>query len=198
MTDNNMSEERGQKKSLYSDINLINEFVEHRNVLLYGEINSALAMEIMMILLKLEQIDPNAPINIYIDSPGGDVRAGLTIIDTMKSIKPKINTFCYSMAASMAAIILACGDKRYAFEHSTIMIHQPLSPMEGIYRQTDLSERARSLEEMRKDLETILSNATNGKTSLEAMHAACDKDNYLKPQEALEMGLIDHILNSKK
>ena len=187
-----------QKPAIYSDNALVEDFVSNRNVLLCGEVTPQLAMEIMMILLKLEQMDPTAPINLYIDSPGGDVRAGLTIIDTMRSIKPKVNTFCYSLAASMGAVILACGDERYAFKHSTIMIHQPLSPMEGVYRQTDLSDRARSLEEMRADLEKILADSTKGKTSLKDMHIACEKDNYLKPEEALKMGLIDKVFNPSK
>lgn len=191
-------ENENKEKSLYSENLLLNDFIEQRNVVISGEINSNLAMQVMMILLKLEQIDSNAPINLYIDSPGGDVRAGLTIIDTIKSIKPKVNTFCYSMAASMGAVILACGDERYAFKHSTIMIHQPLSPMEGIYKQTDLSERAHSLEEMRDNLEQILCESTKGKTSIKEMHDACDKDNYLKPEDALKMGLIDHIIPNKK
>lgn len=182
------------KNTIYSKNDLINEFVNNRNVLLVGEINSQTALEIMMILLKLEQLDPDAPINLYIDSPGGSVMAGLSIIDVMESITPKVNTICYSLAGSMAAVILSSGHKRVAFKHSTVMIHQPLSGLEGFYKQTDLSERARNLEETREEIEKILANNTKGKTSFDAMHIACEKDNFLTPQEALEMGLIDEIV----
>lgn len=187
-----------KRQSLYSETSLVDEFTKNRNILLAGPVTSELAMHIMIIMLKLEQLDPYAPINLYIDSPGGDVRAGLTIIDTMNSIKPPVNTFCYSTAASMGAVILSAGAKRYAFEHSIIMIHQPLSSMEGFYRQTDLSKKAKSLEKVRDDLEHLLASYTKGKTSLEQMHIACEEDNYMSPDQALEMGLIDEIIRKDK
>ena len=118
----------------------------------------------------------------------------IMLSQTMNKIKCPVNTFCYSMAASMAAVILACGEKRYAFKHSKIMIHQPLLNFEGRYRQSDLSVEARELEETRFDLETILTDSTKGKTTFEEMHKACEKDNYLKPEVALKMGLIDEIV----
>lgn len=187
-----MSERENQ--TIYANDPLVDEFLKNRNIIISGTIDAELAKHVMILLLKLEKEDSEAPINLYIDSGGGVVPSGLAIIDTMNKIKCPVNTFCYSMAASMAAVILACGAKRYAFKHSKIMIHQPLLNFEGRYRQSDLSVEARELEETRFDLETILTDSTKGKTSFEEMHKACEKDNYLKPEVALKMGLIDEIV----
>ena len=92
---------------------LTREFIANRNLLLYGEINEQTANDMLMLLTKMSAEDPSAPINLYINSPGGDVQAGLTIVDVMNSLKCPVNTICYSLAASMAAVILAAGDRRY-------------------------------------------------------------------------------------
>lgn len=173
---------------------LTREFIANRNLLLYGEINEQTANDMLMLLTKMSAEDPSAPINLYINSPGGDVQAGLTIVDVMNSLKCPVNTICYSLAASMAAVILAAGDKRYALKHATIMIHQPLVGAQGWLKNDDVNAMAERSNRIRRTVEEILAESTKGKTSLEAMHEACSRDHFLTSEEALEMGLIDEIL----
>lgn len=178
---------------------LVEEFTSKRKILLIGEINDAMAAKVILTLWKLKQEDPDEPIYLFIDSNGGSVPAGLSIVDAINYIKPKVNTFCYGKAASMGAVILASGHHRVAFKNSLIMIHQPLSYLsEGFIKQSDLSESAKTLENTRNTLEDILTKSTKGKTSLEEMHKACDKDNYLTAEQALKMGLIDEILDKEE
>jgi len=181
----------------YSIENLVNEFTKDRKILLHGEINEALALKVILIINKLQK-ESNKPIYMFIDSPGGSLQAGLSIIDTMEYSKVPIYTFCYSLAASMAAVILSAGDKRFAYKHSTVMIHQPLMGTEGYTKQSDLSIAAKKLENQRKKIEELLTGYTKGKTSLKKMHKACDFDNYLTSEEALNMGLIDEIVKGSK
>lgn len=185
-------------ESFYSLDGLLNDFTSRRKILICGTIDNRLALDVMLLLSKLEKENSTEPIYLFIDSPGGSVQAGLTIIDCMNYVKAPVYTFCYSMAASMAAVILAAGEKRFAFEHSTIMIHQPSRLIvEQYVKQSDLSEAARSAEETRKTLEELLAKSTKGKTSIQEMHKACEKDNYLTAEQALKMGLIDEIITKK-
>ena len=184
-------------ETMYSTNELVNDFTKRRKVLIYGEINNKLALDVMLILSKLEQENSTEPIYLFIDSPGGSIQAGLSIIDAMNYVKPPVYTFCYSMAASMAAVILSAGEKRYAFEHSTVMIHQPLTGLGEVIKQSDLSDAAKKLEETRKRVEELLAKSTKGKTSIQEMHKACEKDNYLTAEQALKMGLIDEIITKK-
>lgn len=173
---------------------LLGEFSSARNVLLFGEVNQEMALRMLVELTKLNSLDPTAPINMYINSPGGDIGAGFAIIDVMRSIRAPVNTICFSMAASMGAVILAAGNKRYALEHSTIMIHQPLTGMQGYIKNEDINDIADRSNKIRKQVEGFLADSTKGKTTLEEMHKACSKDYYMTAEEALEMGLIDEIL----
>lgn len=183
---------------IYTHENLMNYFISNRKILIRGEVNEALALETILTLYKLTKENNKEPIYLFIDSIGGDVQAGLTIIDAMKYIEAPVYTFCYSLAASMAAVILAAGDRRFAFEHATVMIHQPLTAMQGYQKQTDLTEQAKKIEAKRKKIETMLSEYTKGKTPFKKMHKACEYDHYLTSQEALEMGLIDEIVKGSK
>lgn len=182
---------------MYSTNELVNDFTKRRKVLIYGEINNKTALDVMLILSKLEQENSTEPIYLFIDSNGGSIQAGLSIIDAMNYVKPPVYTFCYSMAASMAAVILAAGEKRFAFEHSTVMIHQPLVGAQGMIKESELSEAAENLKKERNKIEELLSKSTKGKTSVKVMHKACEKDNYLTAQQALDMGLIDEIISKK-
>lgn len=143
-------------------------------------------------LLHLESQDPNKEISLYIDSPGGEVYAGLGIIDTMNFIKCDVSTICVGMAASMASIILACGakGKRFALPNSTVMIHQPSSGVQG--QQTDMQIVADETRYIREHMNQILADAT-GKT-VEEINTDTERDNYLRAQEALEYGLVDKII----
>lgn len=172
---------------------------EPRIILLNGEVNAASAMNVILRLLDMEKDSSSEEISLYINSPGGSIAAGLGIYDTINYIKAPVSTVCFGMAASMGAFLLTCGVKgrRFALPHSSILIHQPLIQM-GNYvsaRQTDIQKQAESLLKSRNRLESIMA-ANTGRTVAE-MHAACERDNWMSAEEALDYGIIDGILNTK-
>jgi ATP-dependent Clp protease protease subunit len=146
-------------------------------------------------LLHLESQDPDKDISLYIDSPGGEVYAGLGILDTMNFIKPEVSTICVGMAASMAAVLLACGakGKRMALPNSMVLIHQPSSGVQG--QQTDIQIVADETKYIREHLNEILSNATG--QPIEKIQQDTERDNYLRAYEALEYGLVDRVITSR-
>ncbi len=147
-------------------------------------------------LLFLASEDPTKDIFMYINSPGGSVTAGLAIYDTMQFIKPDISTYCVGMAASMAQVLLCAGTKgkRFALPHSRIMLHQPLGGTQG--QATDIEIYTKEMLRIRDTLYNIIEKHT-GKSFEQIRHDA-DRDNYMSPQEALDYGLIDTILESNK
>lgn len=146
-------------------------------------------------LLHLESQDPDKDISLYIDSPGGEVYAGLGILDTMNFIKPEVSTICVGMAASMAAVLLACGakGKRMALPNSMVLIHQPSSGVQG--QQTDIQIVADETKYIREHLNKILSDATG--QPIEKIQVDTERDNYLRAQAALEYGLVDKVITSR-
>lgn len=146
-------------------------------------------------LLHLESQDPDKDISLYIDSPGGEVYAGLGILDTMNFIKPEVSTICVGMAASMAAVLLACGakGKRLALPNSMVLIHQPSSGVQG--QQTDIQIVADETRWIREHLNQILADATG--QPIEKVNVDTERDNYLRAAQALEYGLVDRVLTSR-
>ena len=146
-------------------------------------------------LLHLESQDPDKDISLYIDSPGGEVYAGLGILDTMNFIKPEVSTICVGMAASMAAVLLASGakGKRLCLPNSMVLIHQPSSGVEG--QQTDIQIVAEETKYIREHLNQILADATG--QPIEKINADTERDNYLRAQQALEYGLVDRVISSR-
>ena len=146
-------------------------------------------------LLHLESQDPDKDISLYIDSPGGEVYAGLGILDTMNFIKPEVSTICVGMAASMAAVLLASGakGKRLCLPNSMVLIHQPSSGVEG--QQTDIQIVADETKWIRQHLNEILAEATG--QPIEKVNADTERDNYLRAQQALEYGLVDRVITSR-
>ncbi|MBP3893613.1 MAG: ATP-dependent Clp protease proteolytic subunit [Atopobiaceae bacterium] len=146
-------------------------------------------------LLHLESQDPDKDISLYIDSPGGEVYAGLGILDTMNFIKPEVSTICVGMAASMAAVLLASGakGKRLALPNSMVLIHQPSSGVEG--QQTDIQIVADETKYIREHLNQILADATG--QPIEKINVDTERDNYLRAQQALEYGLVDRVITSR-
>ncbi|MDI9591278.1 MAG: ATP-dependent Clp protease proteolytic subunit [Acidobacteriota bacterium] len=146
-------------------------------------------------LLHLESQDPDKDISIYIDSPGGEVYAGLGILDTMNFIKPEISTICVGMAASMAAVLLASGTKgkRMCLPNSMVLIHQPSSGVEG--QQTDIQIVAEETKYIRERLNQILAEATG--QPIEKVNVDTERDNYLRAEQALEYGLVDRVITSR-
>ncbi len=169
---------------------------EPRIILLNGEVSSASAMNVILRLLDMEKESSTEEISLYINSPGGSIAAGLGIYDTINFIKAPVSTVCYGMAASMGAFLLTCGVKgrRFALPHSSILIHQPLIQM-GDYvsaKQSDIQKQAEGLLKSRNKLESIMA-ANTGRT-IEEMHIACERDNWMSAEQALEYGIIDGIL----
>ena len=146
-------------------------------------------------LLHLESQDAEKDISLYINSPGGEVYSGLAILDTMNYIKPAVSTICVGMAASMAAVLLACGakGKRFCLPNSMVMIHQPSGGARG--QQTEIEIAAREIRENRTRLNHILADASG--RSFEQVERDTERDHYMRAQEALEYGLVDRIVTSR-
>jgi ATP-dependent Clp protease protease subunit len=169
---------------------------QERIIFLGQGIDDTVANDVMAQLLTLESMDPDRDISIYINSPGGSFTALTAIYDTMQFVRPDIQTICLGQAASAAAIILAGGTKgkRYALEHSRILIHQPSS--EGGGQASDIEIQAREIMRMRGLLETMLAAHTN--RTVEQIEHDIERDKILTAVEAVEYGIIDKVMASRK
>lgn len=167
--------------------------LSHRVVMLFDQITDDAACLIIAQLLALEARDPNKDIQLYINSPGGSVRAGLAIYDTMRHIKPDIATICVGQAASMGAFLLAAGTKgkRYSLENGSIMIHQALGAI-GLAQAADIQIQANMMTDTKRQLDRLLARST-GRTE-EEIARRTDRDHYMTSEQAKEFGLIDHII----
>lgn len=170
---------------------IYSRLLEDRVIFLSGEIDDAVANTVVAQLIYLESKDPSKDINLYINSPGGSVSAGLAIYDTMNYIKCDVSTICIGMAASMGAFLLSSGakGKRFALPNSEIMIHQPLGGAQG--QASDIKIVADHILKTKNKLNSIL--AENSGKSIEEVERDTDRDNYLSAQEALDYGLVDKI-----
>jgi ATP-dependent Clp protease protease subunit len=178
-------------------MDIFSRLLRERIIFLGTGVDDHVASVIIAQLLFLEAEDHEKDINLYINSPGGSVSAGLAIYDTMQYIKPQVSTICVGMAASMGAVLLAGGaeKKRYALPHSKIMIHQPwIGGLQG--QTTDIEIHAKEMVKTRDKLYKILANHT-GKTTEEIMKD-CDRDYYMTTPEAIEYKLIDQLLERRK
>lgn len=174
---------------------LYSRLLKDRIILMFNEVNDELACSIIAQMLYLESIDPDKDICLYINSPGGSVSAGFGIYDTMRKLKCDVSTICVGMAASMGAFLLSAGTKgkRYALENSQIMIHQVLGGASG--QATDILIEAEHMNRVKKRLNTILSANTGH--PLEKIEHDTDRNNWMFAEDALEYGLIDHIVDIK-
>jgi len=174
---------------------IYSRLLNDRIVFLGEEVTRESANLVVAQLLHLESQDPDKDISLYIDSPGGDIYAGLGIIDTMNFIKPDVSTICVGMAASMGAAILASGTKgkRLALPNSMILIHQPSSGVQG--QQTDIQIVADETKWIRHHLNELLADAT-GK-SIEQIDKDTERDNYMRATEACEYGLVDKVITAR-
>ena len=175
---------------------IYSRLLKERIVILSEEVNHVTASLITAQLLFLEAEDPEKDIQFYINSPGGSVSDGLMIYDTMKLIKPDVQTICMGMAASMGSVLLAAGTKgkRCILPNAEVMIHQPLGGAQG--QATEILIAADHIRDTRTRLNQILADAC-GKP-LEQLMKDTDRDNWMTAQEALEYGIVDKILESKK
>lgn len=174
---------------------IYSRLLKERIIFLGEEVTDVSAQLIVAQLLYLESEDPNKDINLYINSPGGSVTAGMAIYDTMNYIKCDVSTMCIGMAASMGAFLLAGGakGKRYALPNAEVMIHQPSGGAKG--QATDIKIVADNILKTKKKLNEILS-ANTGKP-LDIIEIDTERDNYMTAQEAMEYGLIDTIITKR-
>ncbi|MDU1909879.1 ATP-dependent Clp endopeptidase proteolytic subunit ClpP [Fusobacterium sp.] len=181
-------ESTGRSERTYD---IYSRLLKDRIIFLGTEIDDNIANAIVAQLLFLEAEDPDKDIIMYINSPGGVVTAGMAIYDTMNYIKPDVQTVCIGQAASMGALLLGAGakGKRYALEHSRIMIHQPLGGARG--QATDIEIQAKEILRMKEMLSQILADCT-GK-SLSEIITDTERDNYMSAEEAKNYGLIDQV-----
>ena len=179
------------------EVSLTTRHLMNRNVFLQGTIDSDMANQFLSQLLYLEQ-ESEEPVTIYINSPGGEVNAGLVIYDAIQGSNLEINMICTGMAASMAAILLAGGQKgkRYILEHSKVMIHEPLLANGVGGSATSIKNISESILETRKIVNGILAEHT-GK-SIEEINEATSFDNYMNAKEAIEFGICDAITKQIK
>ena len=174
---------------------IYSRLLKDRIIFLDGEVNDASASVIVAQLLFLEAEDPGKDINLYINSPGGSVTAGLAIYDTMQYIKCDVSTICIGMAASMGSFLLSGGTKgkRLALPKAERMIHQPLGGAQG--QATEIQIAAEHILKTRRKLNEIL--AANTGQTLETIEKDTDRDNFMSAEAAKEYGLIDEVITSR-
>lgn len=168
--------------------------LEQRKIYLWGQVHDESAQEIVERLLYLDAQDSKKDIYLYINSPGGVITSGMAIYDMMQMIKPDVATVCMGIAASMGALLLCGGakGKRFAFNHSRIMIHQPLISGQIIAPAIDIKIQAEEIRKIREEINGIIAKATG--RSLKQVEIDTDRDYYLNAKEGIEYGIIDSIL----
>ncbi len=183
--------ERGERV-----FDLFSRLLVDRIIMLNRDFNDRMANLITAQLLFLESQDPEKPIHIYINSPGGVITSGMAIYDTMQLIKPKISTTVMGQAASMGSFILLAGDKgqRFALPNSRIMIHQPSGGSGGT--SMDIEIQTREMVRVRESLYGLMAKHTGH--TIEEIYKACERDNFMSPEEAKDFGLIDEVVTPKK
>ena len=175
---------------------IYSRLLKDRIVFLGTPIDDAVANLVMAQLLHLESEDPEKEINLYINSPGGDVESGFAIYDTMQFIRPDVATTCMGQAASFAAVLLLAGTngKRYALPHSRVLLHQPHGGAEG--QAVDIEIQAKEIIRQRTLLEEIIAEHTG--QAVEKIHHDTDRDLIMTPEQAKHYGIIDEVIPSRK
>lgn len=175
---------------------IYSRLLKERIIFLGEEVNDVTASLVVAQMLFLEAEDPDKDIQLYINSPGGSITAGMAIYDTMQYIKPDVSTICIGMAASMGAFLLTAGakGKRYALPNAEIMIHQPLGGTRG--QAEDIRIHAERIIKMRESLNKIISERTG--QPLEKVEKDTDRDYFMEAKEAKEYGIIDEVIAARK
>lgn len=175
---------------------IYSRLLKDRIILLNDQVNDVTAGLIVAQLIFLEAEDPDKDIQLYINSPGGSITAGMAIYDTMNYIKPNVSTICIGMAASMGAFLLAAGEKgkRFALPNAEVMIHQPLGGTQG--QAEDIRIHAERIIKMRETMNEILAERT-GKP-LDRISKDTDRDFFMSSKEAKEYGIIDEVITARK
>ena len=174
---------------------IYSRLLKERVIFLVGPVEDQMANIVVAQLLYLESENPDKDISLYINSPGGSVTAGLSIYDTMQFVKPDVSTLCVGQAASMGAVLLAGGakGKRHALPNSRVLIHQVMGGYQG--QASDVEIHAREILLIKEKLNAILSSHSGQK--IERITEDSDRDNFMSPQEALEYGLIDSVMETR-
>ena len=178
-----------------TQLDVFSRLMMDRVIFLGTEVNDYTANVLQAQLLYLDANDPGKDINVYINSPGGSVYAGLGIYDTMQFIQSDVATICTGMAASMAAVLLVAGKegKRSALPHSRVMIHQPMGGVQG--QASDIEIEAREIQKLKKELYAII--AEHSHTDFDTVWADSDRNYWMTAEEAREYGMIDQVLTRK-
>ncbi|MEI3158004.1 MAG: ATP-dependent Clp endopeptidase proteolytic subunit ClpP [Monoglobus pectinilyticus] len=174
---------------------IFSRLLKDRIIFLSDEVNDATASLVVAQLLFLDSENPDKDINLYINSPGGSVTAGMAIYDTMQYTKADVSTICVGMAASMGAFLLSSGakGKRFALPNSEIMIHQPLGGVQG--QTTDMKIHVERMLKIKENLNKILSENTG--QPIDIVKQDTERDNFMDAEEALKYGLIDNIVTKR-
>jgi ATP-dependent Clp protease protease subunit len=186
-------EQSGRGERAYD---IYSRLLKDRIIFIGEQVVDPMANVIIAQMLFLESEDPDKDINIYINSPGGSVTAGLAIYDTMQYIRPDVATICMGQATSMGALLLASGTKgkRYALPHSRVMIHQPLGGAQG--QATDIDIQAREILKIRDSLNDILAKHTG--QDIERIRKDTERDYFMGSEEAKEYGIVDRVISKRE
>lgn len=174
---------------------IYSRLLKERLIFVVGPVEDHMANLIVAQLLFLESENPDKDIQVYINSPGGSVTAGMAIYDTMQFIKPQVSTLCTGFAASMGAVLLTAGapGKRYALPNSSIMIHQPSGGFQG--QQSDVEIHAREMLRVREAINKII--AKHSGQDIEKVRIDTERDRFMSPEEAVDYGLIDSVISNR-
>jgi ATP-dependent Clp protease protease subunit len=189
----NVAEQTPRGERFYD---IFSRLLRERIIFLAGPVEDAMASIAVAQLLFLESEDPDKPVTVYVNSPGGSITAGMAIYDTMQLIRPEVKTFCVGLAASMGALLLAAGapGKRYALPNARVLIHQPL--MHGIGGQaTEIDIYAREILRTRDRLNDIL--AFHTKQPIERVRTDTERDYWMSAEEARDYGLVDEVIQKR-
>lgn len=174
---------------------LFSRLLKERIVFVTGPVDDFMATVVCAQLLFLEAENPNKEVAMYINSPGGSVTAGLAIYDTMQFVKPSVSTICIGQAASMGSLLLAAGEKgsRYCLPNSRVMVHQPSAGFRG--QASDIAIRAQEILSLKQRLNEIY--VTHTGQTLDAIHEALERDNFMTAEGAKTFGLVDEVITSR-
>ena len=175
---------------------IFSRLLKERIIFISGPIHDGMSTLVVAQLLFLEAENPKKEISMYINSPGGVVSSGLSIYDTMQYVRPKIATMCVGQAASMGSLLLAAGEQgmRFCLPNSRVMVHQPSGGFQG--QASDIALHAQEILDLKKRLNMIYVKHTNQKMS--AVEKALDRDNFMTPEQSLEWGIIDKIIDRRE
>ena len=185
-----------ERKLNVAQMDVFSRLMMDRIIFLGTQIDDYTANVIQAQLLYLDSAEPGKDVSIYLNSPGGSVYAGLGIYDAMQYIQSDVSTICTGMAASMAAVLLVAGEKgkRFALNHSRVMIHQPMGGIQG--QASDIEITSREILKLKKELYTIISDHSG--QPYDKVYADSDRDYWMTSQEALKYGMIDNVLKKSK